>query len=204
MDPEEERTEFLQKILLDFLAVNAQEENLIWDYARHFYLAQWYRDIICQRKRIAEGDKHYASRKKTSKRKKHRKGKFTYTKRISKNTNLIVILHCQLGLSSTSSESDSCNESGEDGRIPNENSRRTDIIDQELNLEIFNILEQRKAFLISKIKPYSLSNDISHASHIKTYIDYTNAHLIAQYLATKRPFSQSFDGYLKKIILVVK
>ncbi|KAL9928533.1 nipped-B cohesin loading factor isoform 2-T4 [Glossina fuscipes fuscipes] len=180
VDPEEERTEFLQKILLDFLAVNAQEENLIWDYARHFYLAQWYRDIICQRKRIAEGDKHYASRKKTSKRKKHRKG-----------------------LSSTSSESDSCNESGEDGRIPNENSRRTDIIDQELNLEIFNILEQRKAFLISKIKPYSLSNDISHASHIKTYIDYTNAHLIAQYLATKRPFSQSFDGYLKKIILVV-
>lgn len=46
IDPEEERTEFLEKILLDFLAVNAQENNLIWDYARYFYLTQWYKDII--------------------------------------------------------------------------------------------------------------------------------------------------------------
>lgn len=76
LDPEEERTEFLQKILLDFLSVNAHEENLIWDYARHFYLAQWYRDIISQRRRITEGEKGYASRKKkNSTRKKRRKGK---------------------------------------------------------------------------------------------------------------------------------
>lgn len=74
LDPEEERTEFLQKILLDFLAVNAQEENLIWDYARHFYLAQWYRDIIYQRRKVAGGDKRYASRKKNSIRQKQRKG----------------------------------------------------------------------------------------------------------------------------------
>lgn len=74
MDPEEERVEFLQKILLDFLAVNAQEENLIWDYARHFYLAQWYRDIMQNRKRIAEGEKGYASRKKTTKKRKKRGG----------------------------------------------------------------------------------------------------------------------------------
>ncbi|KAI8115866.1 Nipped-B protein [Lucilia cuprina] len=181
LDPEEERTEFLQKILLDFLAVNAQEENLIWDYARHFYLAQWYRDIIYQRRRVADGDKRYASRKKSNIRQKHRKGG-----------------------SSESSESESCNESGDDNIADNTNNRNSGIIDQELNLEIFNILEERKHYLINNIKPYSASSDINHTSqHIKTYIDYNNAHLIAQYLATKRPFSQSFDGYLKKIILVV-
>lgn len=68
----------MQKILLDFLAVNAQEENLIWDYARHFYIAQWYRDIIYQRRRVAEGDKRYASRKKGNIKQKDRKGKFFF------------------------------------------------------------------------------------------------------------------------------
>lgn len=79
-------------------------------------------------------------------------------------------------------------------------------MDQELNLEIFKSLEERKSYLLSKIRPYASLTDINnHATqHIKTYIDYNNAQLIAQYLGTKRPFSQSFDGYLKKIILVVK
>lgn len=74
LHPEEQRTEFLQKILLDFLAVNAQEENLIWDYARHFYLAQWYRDVIYQRRRIKEGEKGFASKKPKSRRS-HKSGK---------------------------------------------------------------------------------------------------------------------------------
>lgn len=111
-----------------------------------------------------------------------------------------------LGVSSASSESESGNDSVDDNINDNANSKETGgIIDQELNLEIFNVLEERKRYLINSIKPYSISNDINHTSQqIKTYIDYNNAHLIAQYLATKRPFSQSFDGYLKKIILVVK
>lgn len=179
LDPEEERTEFLQRILLDFLAVNAQEENLIWDYARHFYLVQWYRDIIYQRRKIAEGDKRYASRK--SKKNKHktsqRKGG---------------------GAGSDSSQAESDVESEDD--LNNSN-----VVDQELNLEISKFLEERKSFLLSKIKPYASPADLNnHATqHIKTYIDYNNAQLIAQYLGAKRPFSQSFDGYLKKIILVV-
>lgn len=74
--------------------------------------------------------------------------------------------------------------------------------DQELNLEIFRVLDERKKYLLSKIKPYSDVNCTSQ--HIKTYIDYNNAYLIAQYLASKRPFSQSFDKYLQKIILVVR
>ncbi|XP_030245911.1 nipped-B protein isoform X2 [Drosophila navojoa] len=176
LHPEEQRTEFLQKILLDFLAVNAQEENLIWDYARHFYLAQWYRDIIYQRRRIKEGDKGFASKKPKS-RLKQRAGDYSDT-----------------------SDSGSCDENDPDDSNKNGN-RPVDVVDYELNLEIFNVLEERKRYLISKIKPYPVGEQ-SH-QHIKTYIDYNNAQLIAQYLATKRPFSQSFDGCLKKIILVV-
>lgn len=80
--------------------------------------------------------------------------------------------------------------------------KENDQTDQELNLEIFKVLEERKKYLLSKIRPYSDVNCTSQ--FIKTYIDYNNAQLIAQYLASKRPFSQSFDKYLVKIILVVK
>ncbi|XP_041451518.1 nipped-B protein [Drosophila obscura] len=180
LHPEEQRTEFLQKILLDFLAVNAQEENLIWDYARHFYLAQWYRDVIYQRRRIKDGEKGFALRKSKS-RNKRKTGEYLDT-----------------------SDSESCEENYTEDTKKNGNPS-IDLIDYELNLEIFNVLEERKQYLISKIKPYSVSGEQHHTSHqqIKTYIDYNNAQLIAQYLATKRPFSQSFDGCLKKIILVV-
>lgn len=45
LDPEEERTQFLQRVLLDYLAVNGQSDPA-WTYARHFYLAQWYHDCM--------------------------------------------------------------------------------------------------------------------------------------------------------------
>ncbi|XP_043066416.1 nipped-B protein isoform X3 [Drosophila bipectinata] len=178
--PEEQRTEFLQKILLDFLAVNAEEENLIWDYARHFYLAQWYRDIIYQRRRIKDGQKGLALKKYKIKGQ-QRTGEYLDT-----------------------SDSGSCEE------IETEDSKKCEnsslhVMDIENNIEIFNALEARKEYLVSQIKPFSLSGEQHMTSHphLKTYIDYNNAQLIAQYLATKRPFSQSFDGCLKKIILVV-
>lgn len=34
---------------------------------------------------------------------------------------------------------------------------------------------------------------------MQTYIDYDSAELVARYLASKRPFSQSFDTYLKHV-----
>ncbi|XP_020815684.1 nipped-B protein [Drosophila serrata] len=177
---EDQRTEFLQKMLLDFLAVNAEEENLIWDYARHFYLAQWYRDIIYQRRRITNDDKGQIF-KKSKCQSTRRSGEYLDT-----------------------SDSGSCDETDTEGLQKNDN-LTNNVMDLELKVEMFNTLDARKQYLISKIKPYSISGEQNLISnqHIKTYIDYNNAQLIAQYLATKRPFSQSFDGCLKKIILVV-
>uniref|UniRef100_A0A1Q3FVX1 Nipped-B protein n=2 Tax=Culex tarsalis TaxID=7177 RepID=A0A1Q3FVX1_CULTA len=169
-DAEEERTEFLQKILLDFLAANAQEGNIVWNHARHFYITQWYRDIIQRKKSIAEGEKGYASRKKQAKKRK---------KYLSE------------------SESD-----GGGGGGDSDIEEVKTGVDQELNSEIFRLLDNRKTTYLSQICPFGGRN--ATGGEIKTYIDYSNANLIAQYLASKRSFSQSFDKYLQKIILVVR
>ncbi|XP_026838706.1 nipped-B protein isoform X1 [Drosophila erecta] len=180
LEPEEQRTDFLQKILLDFLAVNAQEENLIWDYARHFYLAQWYRDVIYQRRRISDSKKGLTFRKSKIRNNRRTNGEYLDT-----------------------SDSGSCDESETDPKKKGIHCMESNNF--ELNINIFKALEARKQYFINKIKPFSVFGEQNHSSnqHIKTYIDYNNAQLIAQYLATKRPFSQSFDGCLKKIILVV-
>jgi len=57
------------------------------------------------------------------------------------------------------------------------------------------LCEQRKEYLLTKINPY----DNQASQVMQTYIDYDSAELVARYLASKRPFSQSFDTYLKHV-----
>lgn len=175
LNEEEERTEFLQRILLDYLAVNAQEDNIIWSHAKHFYLTLWYRDIFKLKRQIRDGVKGYASRKKPQKRKKR--------------------------CTNSDEDDDDSVESISDSEEENGRAAKNGE-DEELNRQIFKALDERKKYLLSKI------NDATGSGHesddIKTYLDYNNAHLIAQYLASKRQFSQSFDLFLKKIILVVR
>lgn len=170
IEKDEERSEFLQKMLLDYLDVNAHEDNVAWSHSKHFYLTLWYRDIIRLKRQIREGGKVYASRKKPSRRKK------------------------KYGSDDESDDENNTESEEEDSK------NRT--MDQELNLQIFRVLDDRKKFLLTKITTSNASS--VDADDIKTYLDYNNANLIAQYLAGKRPFSQSFDLYLHKIILVVK
>lgn len=56
LDYEEERTQFLQRVLLDYLAVNGQNDQAL-TYARHFYLAQWYWDADAEKRRPSSGGK---------------------------------------------------------------------------------------------------------------------------------------------------
>lgn len=151
--------------------MNAEEDNLIYDYARHFYLVQWYKDVIDRKKKVAEGETGYASRK--VKAKKHRR-------------------HHR----SDSDESNS-DDDYDDDDVKVVKSKTTD---QELNREIFNKLEQRKAYFLSKV---STSGGAGVTTDIKTYIDYSNAHLITQYLASKKTFMQSFQQFLNKILYVI-
>lgn len=164
LSEDEERTIFLQKVLLDYLAVNGTKESAL-GYARHFYLAQWYRDLVIEKRNVGVV--------KNSSPKKHKK-------RTKKKSRI---------------QSDSDSESSVEEIDPDENDN------EQKNSQVYRIIEEKKKLLISKIRPYSTG---TKTDTLQTYIDYNSAELIAQYLASKQPFSQSFNLYLKQLITVLK
>ncbi|KAK4871530.1 hypothetical protein RN001_015654 [Aquatica leii] len=169
IESEEERIQFLQRVLLDFLAVDAQNNEAL-RHARHFYIAQWYKDATNQKSFLAGSDRG----KRTNSKENHRKHK----------------LH-----------SESLEDSDDEEQLERLKEASTD---QE-NAEKYRIIESRKKFLIGRIRPFKETISAGNRVQVfQTYIDYNSAELIAQYLASKRNFSQSFDQYLKAILIVLK
>ncbi|KAK2582564.1 hypothetical protein KPH14_004854 [Odynerus spinipes] len=166
LSEDEERTVFLQKVLLDYLAVNGTKDSAL-GYARHFYLAQWYRDCAVEKSRV--GQSKNSPTKKTHKKRAKKKNKHH------------------------SSDQESDSEPEEQDADENDNN-------EQKNSEAYRIIEEKKRYIISRIRPYSTG---TKADVLQTYIDYNSAELISQYLASKRPFSQSFDRYLKQILHVL-
>lgn len=68
-------------------------------------------------------------------------------------------------------------------------------------LETYRLTEARKKFLLGKIRPFedAVSKESMKSHVLQTYIDYDSAELVSRYLASKRPFSQSFSTYLKHV-----
>ena len=67
----------------------------------------------------------------------------------------------------------------------------------KVDAEVLQSFEKRKTFLLSVIRINKLSNmSFRKSNHILTY---DSAALVARYLASKRPFSQSFDIYLTQV-----
>lgn len=163
---DEERTIFLQRVLLDYLAVNGASDDAL-GYARHFYLAQWYRDTTVEKSRVGQ-------MKNTPTKKMHKK------KSRKKNRH-----------HTSDEESESDHERDADENDNNE----------QKNSESYRLIELKKKLIIGKIRPCNYSGAKSDV--LQTYIDYNSAELISQYLASKRPFSQSFDRYLKQILHVL-
>lgn len=166
LSEDEERLVFLQKVLLDYLAVNGTKDSAL-GYARHFYLAQWYRDCALEKSRVGQS-KNSPSKKMHKKRSK------------KKNRH---------------HSSDQDTESELDEQDPDENDNN-----EQKNSEAYRVIEEKKKYIISRIRPYSTG---TKPDILQTYIDYNSAELISQYLASKRPFSQSFDKYLKQILHVL-
>ncbi|XP_049783352.1 nipped-B-like protein [Schistocerca cancellata] len=175
LDPEEERTQFLQRVLLDYLAVNGQNDQAL-TYARHFYLAQWYRDATAEKSRPSTGAKLSPNKMLTKKKKTRKKRKGESSEEDSPSSSDI--------------------EDAEDSKVDNESS--------EKKAQLYRVIELRKQFLISKIRPFEDNVGVGKRTQVlQTYIDYESAELISRYLASKRPFSQSFDAYLKHILCVL-
>lgn len=147
---------------MDFLAVNSQNDEA-YKYARHFYIAQWYKDVVNEKTQLASGEKKNS-------RENHRSKRYE-----------------------ESDESDTERE---------KEKNKKESVDQE-NAEKFRLIEEKKKFLINKIRPFQ--ETISSGNRVQvfqTYIDYNSAELIAQFLASKRYFSQSFDQYLKAVSIL--
>lgn len=169
---DDERNHFLQRVLLDYLAVNGQKDQA-HTYIRHFYLVQWYRDAISEKKAVASGKTESCNKK--SKRKSKKGG--------------------------GSSGEDSLDDDDSDDDEPL-NRLQTTNSDQ---IELYRIIDERKKFYISKIRPFQDSLAAGKRVQVlQTYIDYKSAELITQYLASKRTFSQSFDQFLKHILIVLR
>lgn len=147
-------------MLLDYLAINGQKDQA-WNCARHFYITQWFRDMVVQPKT-------------TSPTKKTKKSKKRYK-------------------DDTSDESDADDDS--DGGLK----KSTSAI---VSAEKFKTIERRKHFFLEKIRPFRYQGG-TQVQVMQSYIDYGGAELISQYLASKRSFSQSFDKYLRKILVIL-
>ena len=173
LDPEEERTRFLQRVLLDYLAVNGGETDHAMMNARHFYICQWYRDanaVTQKPRRVKKSNSHNNN----NKRKQRRKG----------------------GGESSSESSESEPEEEEEEEEDEKN------MSDSKKAELFRIREERKNFLVAKIPPFGVDRG-QKAQVLSTHIDHDSAHLIVKYLSSKRPFFNSFNSYLQDILNVL-
>lgn len=161
LDEDEERTEFLQRVLLDYLAVNGQKDQA-WNCARHFYITQWYRDMIAQVKVPSP------IKKTKHKSKKHKE--------------------------ETSDDDTSDEEMDRVLKKPDKSPIST--------AEKFKLVRRRKTFFLERIRPFRYQGG-AQVQVMQSYIDYSGAELISQYLASKRSFSQSFDNYLRMILVIL-
>lgn len=69
-----------------------------------------------------------------------------------------------------------------------------------MNNKVAQLADRRKKFLLSKIRPFSDPLTSRKTEVVQTFVDYQSAELLARYLASKRPFSASFDFFLTRVI----
>lgn len=163
----------MQRVLLDYLAINGQKDQA-WNCARHFYITQWYRDMVVQPKSMSPTKKP------------NNKSKKRYVKD-----------------DTSDEESDADDDSDEEGRRLKDQKAEKKLASSALiSAEKFKTMERRKHFFVEKIRPFRYQGG-TQVQVMQSYIDYSGAELISQYLASKRSFSQSFDRYLRKILVIL-
>ena len=163
-DPEEDRTRFLQRVLLDYLAVSAERDPALL-HCRHFYLAQWYKEAPQEILRHKQGPQATPSPSKKHKKKRKRRGS-----------------------DSSDEQSSASDEEGDESAAT-----------EEMKREVNALVEGRRQLLLTKVAPFGETGGRVGIRTLQTYLDYDHAELLCKYLASKRPFSRSFDVYLKQV-----
>ena len=178
-DEEEERCRFIQRVLLDWLAVNAESDSSLL-HARHFYIGQWYRDAYSEILRQKYGSLLTSATPKSSRKHHHQQHR---KKRKRKGE--------------TSSEESEASESEHEDENPDSQ------ITEDMKSEVKTLSETRKLFLLTKVTAYPPASAGARIQSLQTHLDYGDAELITRYLASKRFFSRSFDSYLQQILKVL-
>ena len=203
----EDVTQVLQTLLLDYLAVNSQCEPAVL-HARHFYIAQWYMDATKRSGAAPSGDStpkpdpnqsgggesanqtpSKSPAKKKSKKKKKRRA---------------------ISSDSEDSESSSSSSSSEDDDDDDNDSKKAEGAEASMSAANHSSgsltgdqVERRKKFLLAKINPFPEAAPGTRTQVLTTPLDAESSELIARFLASKRPFSQSFETYLMHILKVL-
>ena len=173
-DDEEERCKFIQRVLLDWLAVNAESDPALL-HARHFYIGQWYRDAYSEILRQKCGPLI------TNTPKSSRKHHHTQHRKRRKRKG------------DTSSEESEPDSEDDDERGAENH------ISEELKTQVKHLAESRKQFLLTKVSAFPPASPGARTQTLQTHLGYDDAELITRYLAAKRSFSQSFAFYLMQV-----
>ena len=172
-------------MLLDYLAVNSQSDPALL-HARHFYVAQWYMEAASDaNKKVTSSD----SRTDLSNEDGETKGKVKIKKKKKK-------------ISSDEESSSESSSSSEDEGAEKSKLDSTSNHNIGNNIQSAEVIEKKKKFLLSRINPFPEAAPGTRTQVLSTHLDSESAELITRFLASKRPFSQSFDSYLKHILKV--
>ena len=176
-------------MLLDYLAVNSQCDPALL-HARHFYVSQWYMetsrgssDAMKKKPTDSKNDLSNDDSRSRDKRKMKKKKKSSSTSEES----------------SSSSESDSEADQADEKPSKLEEASDHNIANSNQSTEM---IEKKKKFLLTRISPFPEVAPGTRTQVLTTPLDGESAELITRFLASKRPFSQSFDSYLKHILKV--
>ncbi|XP_023223902.1 nipped-B-like protein [Centruroides sculpturatus] len=176
-------TQILQKVLLRYLDANVHSDPAL-QFARKFYIAQWYRDAAAE----IRSDK--MNKEKTDENEQQvqpNNSKPIKGVKLSRHKRRSSQVNCEVDVDEEENETEK-----DDAKL--------EIEGEESNIKLLALAEERKRFLLSVIKLEHLKQ--SYINQIK-HIDYNTAELISSFLASKRPFSQSFDIYLSQILRVL-
>ncbi|GAB6029016.1 hypothetical protein CHUAL_004804 [Chamberlinius hualienensis] len=202
-----DKTHIIQLALVSYLQNRVQSDPSI-QFAMQFYIAQWYRDASKlnmqnqgKNKKSNELQLHGKLEKPTTPIKDSHHHQGSSGKTPSRNAKS---LKRKRKYQLDSSDEDEEEEEEENSDNEQLSSPVANFVDKDaLANEALRIAEKRKEFLLNTIRTCTNSSTSLIANH-KTYkLDYESADLVTRFLASKRPFSQSFDIYLTHILRVL-
>ncbi|CAN8012156.1 unnamed protein product [Ixodes pacificus] len=179
-----DETQLLQRALLHYLDANLDSDPSL-QFSRRFYVAQWYKDAMAEAKARKPKESKEPKELKEPKEPKEPKEEGPKAQKVTNSRT------CRNKASKRRCEEE--DEEEDKPAAPQET-------DEEEQSKMAALVEDRKKFLLHMVKPAEAGGTLKSEQGT---LDYATAELISRFLASRRPFSQSFDVYLTQILRVL-